>query len=334
MENKYCFKYISDNRNIILGIATLLIAFVHSQSLYLEKVFSIDIINNFFIFLKNFGTYGVDIFLVLSGVGLYYSFSKNNNIRTFYKKRIKRILPSVIIVAVIITALAEGKGIGNFLQRIFLISFFTKGDLDFWYFSLIIFLYIIYPLLHMFIEKYGLKAVIVMIIVVLGINFSIMIWNNEVYNRLEIALTRIPVFIVGIWLGKLAKDQVKISKKWLVAVLVLFAIIVYILANYSFVDKYYIVRYLFCPFAVTTVILLSYIYTWIKKENFFTKFFIWIGTYSMEIYLLYEYLMKHCNGFFKFDDSYNISYHICIFLITIILSIGLKKICLEINEKL
>ena len=177
MENRYSLKSISQTRNIILGFATLFVALFHSQTMYIENIFPSEAVKNILLYIKNLGNVGVDIFLILSGVGLFYSFSKDSSIKSFYKKRAVRILPAVIIVAIIITAMKSGEGLGNFFERIFLISLFTKGDVDFWYFSLIILLYIMYPIFHKLIDRFGIKAVIGLIASVLIINFSVMYGN-------------------------------------------------------------------------------------------------------------------------------------------------------------
>lgn len=118
-EKYYEFSSISKTRGIIMGIATIWIAFFHSPNLHVEKLFKIEILENIIIFIRNLGNVGVDIFLLLSGIGLYYSFSNKNNIKEFYKKRAIRILPQVIIVAILTTAISSGDGIKNFLDRIF-----------------------------------------------------------------------------------------------------------------------------------------------------------------------------------------------------------------------
>lgn len=50
-------------------------------------------------FIHRIGFYGVDIFLFLSGLGVYYSLTKRPNVLGFYKARLVRILPAYIIVA-------------------------------------------------------------------------------------------------------------------------------------------------------------------------------------------------------------------------------------------
>lgn len=331
-QGKYSFSNISKTRNIILGIATIWIMFFHSPTLYIENIFNSGIIKNIIIFIRNLGNIGVDIFLILSAVGLYYSFSKDSNIKSFYKKRFVRILPAVIIVATIITSLIPGSGIKDFFERIFLISIFTNGNRDFWFFSLIMLLYIIYPLLYKLVDKYDFKAVILLVIGIIFFNFIIMFTNPSLYKKIEIAITRIPVFIIGIWLGKKSKEGVTISRKWLLLFLLILLVGISLLYYKVFNKYYFIVRYLYCPISISIVIILSYIFANVNK-NVLLRFFIWIGSYSMEIYLLYEFLVKNCHNIFIYKDKYNIAYHLAAFFLTLILSFILKKLCNEITEK-
>ena len=73
-----------------MGMAILSILIFH----YTEDCYTVGI--NYSGIVKLYKTYigssGVDIFLLLSGLGLYYSFSKNNSIKDFYSKRLKRVL--------------------------------------------------------------------------------------------------------------------------------------------------------------------------------------------------------------------------------------------------
>ena len=97
--NKY-FKYnlsdLSTYRTQMMGIATLMIIICHSCA---SKV----IMPSFLAYLFRFGNIGVDIFLFLSGIGLYYSLSKNNlsskeDYTSFYKRRFYRIYIPYLIV--------------------------------------------------------------------------------------------------------------------------------------------------------------------------------------------------------------------------------------------
>ena len=119
-------KCISDARNQLFGIATLMIVFFHS-SIIIPPSFGI------LAFIKEMGNLGVDVFLFLSAVGLYYSFSKSENIKEFYAKRMLRILPSLFIVSIIWFSMSGTSGLKSYFSNVFLISFFTQGSRYMWF---------------------------------------------------------------------------------------------------------------------------------------------------------------------------------------------------------
>ena len=84
---------LSKYRTQLMGLAMLLILIFHTGI----DVKSVNVIRS----IKDIGDVGVDIFLLLSGIGLYFSYSKNNDKKYFYKKRVLRILPTFIPVAIV-----------------------------------------------------------------------------------------------------------------------------------------------------------------------------------------------------------------------------------------
>ena len=86
MKEKLNWGLFSKYRMQLYGIATLMIMAFHSQSfLPVEGVI-------------NYLNFGVDVFLVLSGMSLYYSYSKNSNYATFMKNRCERTLIPYLII--------------------------------------------------------------------------------------------------------------------------------------------------------------------------------------------------------------------------------------------
>ncbi len=71
-----------------MGLAILWVVWFHS-SVELN-FFNISFFNKIFSFLKNIGYGGVDIFLLVSGMGIYNLLEKND-ISKYIKNRIKRI---------------------------------------------------------------------------------------------------------------------------------------------------------------------------------------------------------------------------------------------------
>ena len=94
------------------------------------------------------GGVGVDMFLFLSGIGLYYALEKRPTLKQFYFRRFKRLL---IPYCVIGTAFWVFKDLClvwkpiRFLADLSLLSFFVKGNGLFWYIALMIPLYLAAP---------------------------------------------------------------------------------------------------------------------------------------------------------------------------------------------
>ncbi len=324
---------ISNNRNIILGVATLLIVLFHSQNLYIEKIFSSKLIENICLFIKSYGAVGVDIFLFLAGFGLYFSYSKNNKISSFYKRRFMRIVPEYIIVVSIIILFKSTNSLKNYLFNISFLALFFDTKCYFWFFSLLVLLYLCYPLIHKLTDRFGKKFILISVIFIIIGNVLLLKYNYNLYARIEIATTRIPSFIIGTYFAYLCKKNFCFPKKALWLVLACFLGLIYIYQSKIFIKHYIMIRFLYCPLAVTIVLLLSFIFN-NSKKNIFSNFLIWVGSYSLEIYLLYEFLLKNCTRLFKYKDIYNITYCICIFIITMILSFSLKKFTQEIKDKI
>ena len=107
MKNKQIeLNIISESRNILFGISSLLIILFHSGSLNFTELLGTNIISNILNYIKTTGNIGVEIFLFLSGIGLYFSISKNNLLQ-YYKNRFIRIIPTFIIIVFLFSCLLK-----------------------------------------------------------------------------------------------------------------------------------------------------------------------------------------------------------------------------------
>ena len=97
--NKLTYEIVSKYRTLLMGIAIITILIFH----FVEDCHSAN--HNYEGLIRLYkiciGSSGVDIFLLLSGFGLYYSFKKNDNIKEFYTKRFTKILIPYLIVAIL-----------------------------------------------------------------------------------------------------------------------------------------------------------------------------------------------------------------------------------------
>ena len=104
---------LSKYRTELMGFAILWIFLFHSN-IYIPEFLAP------FKFVKAIGYSGVDIFFLLSGLGLSFSISKNTSLVQFYKKRLKRIIPTFWVCLFFISL--KNIWVGKFHIKTFLLS--------------------------------------------------------------------------------------------------------------------------------------------------------------------------------------------------------------------
>ena len=155
------------------------------------------------------GSNGVEIFLFLSGMGLFYSLSSDSNIRSFYRKRLLRILPVYLLLGsvgwLVLDILIRQKGILSFLYDFSTLSFWTEGVRTVWYISFILIMYLLFPLIYRLIaipsKRLAGAAVTALLTVWIAVCMSLSFLVPDVYNNIEIALWRVVPFVIGAWYG-------------------------------------------------------------------------------------------------------------------------------------
>lgn len=206
----------SKYKDELYGLSILWIMLFHGLilkncRLYKEFAFWDGIIKN--------GNCGVEIFLFVSGICLYYSMKKNPDITSFYLRRIKRLLPPFLLIDGLYwgwTCLVKKHSLVTFLKNITFYSFWAEGNSQVWFLALIVLLYLAYPLIFKYVSTDSLRsALIKTILLCLGIYaFCILLRLNsyQYYRSVEIALTRFPAFFLGCWCGRLSYEDRPINK--------------------------------------------------------------------------------------------------------------------------
>ena len=301
-------KEISCYRKELFGIAILSIIGLH----YLEGVsadFSHSYIMYIFskIYFGSIGSVGVDIFLFLSGYGIYYSLSHEQNIFSFYEKRVKRVVLPYFIFGILFWVLEDiimlRVSVGEFLLDFSTISFWTRGNRMYWYISLICLLYLISPFLY----RHKNKISLVILVWILGC-VVLYFFNANYFNKIEIALLRVPAFCFGLYFADLAEKNVVIGKRMFY--ILLFAIpvkIIVVITNFAFA------RFFNSLYAIILIVLYVLFRKKFLWENMFTlKFLSYIGHFTLELYLFHVGL-RSLSGFI--DVSISMSLLLAILMI-------------------
>lgn len=284
------WKLISKYRPHIMGLATLWILLLHSTAWF--SSFPLGC-------LKATGYCGVDLFLFLSAVGLYFSWQNNKqDTVSFLKRRFLRLFPAYILIA-LIRCFLENTGKRYFVLLITTLSFWILDDLSVWFIAGIVILYLLTPLILKTMEKAG-KSVLVLYI---GLAFLVGYLMKGTPQNLFFA--RIPSFLFGFLAAPLVYHGKEVTKKetiqlWIAFLLgagIMIAAQKGLLAQYAVLDwaaRYYSVLLFGLPLMFGDIWVLEKQNQ--KGEKYFSRFLDWIGSISLEMYLWFEVLLRKFRG--------------------------------------
>lgn len=301
---------ISKYRGELMGVAILLVLTFHAF-LYTSAP---DLLKT----ITGTGKIGVDIFLILSAVGLYFSIKKKPRLISFYKKRVIRILPTYFLLAFpyfLYTAYTKHTGLAGFCADITFYTSWLGGDNPYYFIELILICYIIMPLLYHLSEyKWGLAFI--MLLCCLCYYLSAHVGRNEV------VVNRIPIFAINVVGAKWVYRKVHIPYLEFGSLFLMISII-FIANMFTFscimVDR--IIYSIFSiPFLITIAILLdSYKLDKLKKMLRFC------GTITLEIYMINFPVIALLTR--MFDNVYLIA------CLTFVITIGLSYFAHQVIDK-
>ncbi|WP_044974081.1 acyltransferase [Ruminococcus sp. HUN007] len=304
------FTLVSKYRSAIMGFAALWILYFH----VFGTVITMDhpIAAWIEARAKRFGYCGVDIFFLLSGMGLTYAITKSK-LPVFYYRRFKRIVLPFVTVA-LLKAHTDHWTVKWFFECISGKAFYVNSIYMFlWFVPAILTLYILFPLYWLGFRKTG--GAFWTVTMILAWFFVILILRDKIRGDLFGFLNRIPVFMLGVLLGDLTKKHRELAfrrRAWLPLFLV-FALGIYMLELANFQSYYILVPTSNCflptllcavslPFLAAKFlnILDSHRFTCIAGHIIggILKFF---GMFSMEIYCLQEWFAGQVRP--KFEEQ-------------------------------
>lgn len=231
-------------------------------------------------FISQYGFAGVDIFLFVSGFGLFYSLDKDNNLARYYRKRLLRIFPTYYIIGFITNLLLTHDDILTFLFRYSTIGFWIGREYAEWFIPSIILLYLLAPFIKKIIDK---RWFILISIIIASIFFIAFYYTDKEYilDRLHFFLLyRVPAFILGMicayWLKNNANNNFFL---YILIGGIPFFIYFYPFHHHIYNYKYYSLAFLL-PVFLTAFILIS------KYAKWLSPILKKMGNASLEIYLI------------------------------------------------
>ncbi len=273
-------------------------------------------------------------FLVLSGIGLYFSFKRNKSIIDFYKRRVYRLFIPYLIMSIplvgAIMIIENSFDLVSYIGWITAIGYFIPGlQNNMWYVALIIILYIIFPLLFYILERNNyIKNAIILIAGSILIAYFIKLKYPTYFDSRCNVYYHIPSFIIGILIGKWVYQGIKLNMLYVYSILLSMMLVVKFV-----IDKYIGSLYFMGVYRLFLLLSLIFIInrykTTISKTT--EKCLKWFGKYTLELYVLHEMLKYIIMPISLFPIWINT---IIIMILSVSICMPLNKILLKIYDKL
>ena len=292
---------ISRHRSAIMGIAMICIILFHVGVPRQDAFYGVC----------RMGNIGVDIFLFLSGIGLWYSWTREPSgtqpfLRrwlSFYWRRLRRVYPAWLLVAsafYIPRFMAHDSHspaewadlIGDVLVNW---DFWLNDELTFWYIPATMMLYIFAPPYMALIRRLPAYRWLVVAAFMWCIVMQYVTPIHNAVGHIEIFWSRVPIFFLGINIAAGVKADTTLHRHTLWLVILLFgtslAACVWLEQMRHGRFPLFVERMLYIPLAVSFILLLAQALS--RMPRWFNMAMIWVGGISLETYLLHiEFVMR------------------------------------------
>lgn len=207
---------LSIDKPTLMGVATVLILCCHAPHWCNELP---DVISKSLMM----GYVGVDIFLLISGIGMFYSWTANYNPNSNYKllkwylRRYKRLLIPYLIISIPIYATLcylDGNSWIYLFENVSTISYW-KYHLGAWYVAMLLPLYIFTPLLIKYLSgRYRWTFFSILIVLCYLVALTQIDNTTTKYDfckNISFIIRRLPSFFLGISIASYVKEDRRIS---------------------------------------------------------------------------------------------------------------------------
>ena len=239
--------------------------------------------------LKQWGDIGVDMFLMMSGIGIYHSLNNKPDIPNYLKNRLRRILPAHLLVCgcwfFFLDIVLYGEGLFAFLLDLSSLNFWINGRLTTWYLSSLLIMQFLTPVYLKCLKKYPLMdRIVIPAVLLLCLVITYTPFLNETLEHLLIFLYRIPAYLLGLSIGRrICSNNATVFVPIPLLVAVLIASVGILLVSSGLTPLYlrWVLRYAaYLPISLMLCVVVTYL-----PEN---RLFRYLGTHSLEVYLLHE----------------------------------------------
>ncbi len=236
------------------------------------------------------GELGVEVFLFVSGWGIYHSLCKNN-LRKYFKNRLLRLMPTCVFIGVIQVLIEQTGFIGgssNPIAHLMMCLGLFK-----WYIYAIIVYYFVAPLLYRFLTNWKRMMIVSLFVLSIIIYCKYIRFLDDASSvfltTLPIIIYRFPAFLLGFWF---ARRPFSMNVYSLAAGLI--AYVVVLLLAYGVIETSFdsVLSFILFAFAVPTFVFLSKGVIIRLSKTVVYKAIVWVGGCSLEMYLWHDFFFR------------------------------------------
>ena len=295
MKARIEFSAISRYRGELMGLAMLFVMLFHVAMPKSYALYG----------LVRCGNVGVDMFLLLSGIGLWYAWSKRPCLPDFYWRRYTRIYPAWLLVACLfyIPNFVQTQGGGYSPNIAHLIaniavnwSFWRIDDLTFWFIPAIMMMYTFAPAYMSLIERHAEYRWLPVVFMVLAVMVQYYPPIHHSVGHVEIFFSRIPIFLIGINMGAWVKEGRSMSGNsiWLLLTVLAMSLAMCMEFEESWRGRFplFLERMVYIPLTVSGIMLLCIVLS--HTPATVNKALAFVGSVSLELYLIHiQFVLKY-----------------------------------------
>jgi peptidoglycan/LPS O-acetylase OafA/YrhL len=289
---------LSRYRGQLMGAAIVFIILFHVPLARTDAFFG----------LRRCGNIGVDMFLFLSGIGLWYAWVKQPSVRHFYRRRLLRLFPAWLVVSSAYYLQRFDFETGDYLDLLLDITvnwgFWLHDELTFWYVPAIMMLYLWAPLYMKLIARHPVFRWLPVLMVCWCVVVQWVTPVHQAVGHIEIFWSRVPIFFLGINCGELVRQDHRIEPagRWLVWLTLLMTASACIWLEQMRHGRFplFVERMVYIPLTVSLLLLLCDFFR--IAPAWCSRICIFLGGLSLEIYLIHNhfvmcYLTPHHLGY-------------------------------------
>ncbi|MGN1262408.1 MAG: acyltransferase family protein [Prevotella sp.] len=301
------FSDLSRHRSVLMGVAMLMVMLFHVNGPLHDTLWQCAL---------RCGNVGVDMFLFLSGIGLWFAWTKTKTadgcdkagdtscrngmacrLKTFYLHRYRRIYPCWLLFACLYyipQCVAGSRSVADTVADIAVnLCFWTHTELTFWFVPAIMMLYTVAPaymelISHRRVWRW-LPAVFMMVCVLIQYHAPL----HAAVSHLEIFFSRIPIFLLGINAGELVMEKRRLDPSAVWFLLLVFAVSAAACLNFEDGLRghfpLFLERMVYIPLTVSMLLLLCPLLD--AMPQWLRGTFAFVGGISLEIYLVHYYFI-------------------------------------------